>query len=215
MLWEAIMSKVRFVFGVGFAGLVAIALTAAQGPRNQGGMSRGAGMGMGMMGGMMQDPAHQSVLNAFVLPELQSELGLTAQQTTQLKEFKQELLTKGEDFSKQIAARQKELAGLIAASTSKNAEVKRALEEIANLRAQQEFAAYETAGKMKAALTDEQRAKLAALKPFELHQAMMSRMTMGDMTRMMPFMGGDGGMMGMMGRGMMAPEGMPGAAPKQ
>ena len=196
--------------------LVSIALIAAQGPRTQTGMGHGTGVGMGMMGGMMQDPAHPSVFTAFVLPELQSELALT----TQLKQLKQELLAKGEDFFKQIAARQKELEGLTAAGTSKNAEVKRALEEIANLRAQQEFAAYETAGKMKATLTEEQRTKLAALKPFELHHAMMSHMTVGDMTQMMQFMGGDGVMMGrsmmsMMGGGMMGSGRTPSPAPKQ
>jgi hypothetical protein len=78
---------------------------------------------------------------------------------------------------------------------------------------------------MKAALTDAQRTKLAAMKPNEFHQAMMSRMTMNDMMEMMQFMGGDGmmggmtmgGMMGqgMMGGHMMMREGMPGAAPKQ
>jgi hypothetical protein len=56
---------------------------------------------------------------------------------------------------------------------------------------------------MKAELTDAQRAKLAGMKPNELHQAMMSRMTMSDMMEMMPFMGGDGMMGGMMMSGMM------------
>jgi hypothetical protein len=74
---------------------------------------------------------------------------------------------------------------------------------------------------MKAVLTEAQRTKLAAMKPYELHQAMMSRMTMGDMMQMMQFMGGEGmmisrmmmmgGMMGqaMMGQSMMMSEGAP------
>jgi Spy/CpxP family protein refolding chaperone len=208
------MRKMMFVFSA--AALVAFGLL-AQGPRNQAGMGRG----MGFMGGMMSDPIHQSVMTAFLLPEMQSELGLSAQQTTQLKQAKQELLTKGQESANQIAAKQKELEGLVAGGTSRNMEVKRLLEQVANLRAQQEFAAYEATGKMKAVLTDSQKTKLAGMKPYELHQAMMSRMTVGDMTQMMQFMGGDAGMMGrgMMGfmGGMMGSGGMMGygGPPKQ
>ncbi len=215
------MRKMMFVFGA--AALIAFGLL-AQGPRNRPGMGRG----MGFMGGMMYDPIHQSVLTAFVLPEMQSELGLSAQQVADLKKLKQDLLTKGQDLSNQVAAKQKELEGLVTGGTSRNTEVKRLLEQIASLRAEQEFAAYEASGKMKAALTDAQRTKLSGMRPYELHQAMMSRMTVGDMTQMMQFMGGDAGMMGrgmmgfmggMMGGGMMGPggmgPGMMGGPPKQ
>ena len=179
----------------------------------------------------MAGPMHQTVMTPFLLPELQSELGLSAQQVTQLRQLKQEMLTKGKDFSSQIAAKRKELDALLAPGTSKGEQVKKLFEQIANLRAQQLFTGYETTTKMKAALTDAQRTKLAAMKPNEFHQAMMSRMTMNDMMEMMQFMGGGGmmggmtmdgmmmsGMMmsqGMMGGHMMMREGMPGAAPKQ
>jgi Spy/CpxP family protein refolding chaperone len=165
---------------------------------------------MGMMG-MARDPVHQSVFTAFALPEMQTELGLSAQQAAQLRQYKQELLTKGQELATQILAKQKELDGLVGAGSSKNAEVKQLLEQVASLRAQLEFAAFETAGKMKDALTDPQRSKLAAMGPFELHQVMMARMTVAEMTQMMQFMGGDGGMMR---RGMMGMMGM-GAAPRQ
>jgi hypothetical protein len=206
-----------------------LGLATAQDQRNQGksGMMGGGmgmmGEGMGMMG-MMQDPVHQSVFTVFALPEMQAELGLSAQQVTQLRQYKQELLTKGRELSAQISAKQKELQEAVAGGSSKTAEVKQLLEQVASFRADLEFAAFDTAGKMKAALTDPQRTKLAAMRPGEMHQAMMAHITVAEMTEMMQFMGGDagmmrGGMMGMMGMmGGMMMDGMMGtraAPPKQ
>ena len=156
-----------------------------------------------VMGGAM----HQATMTPFALPALQSELGLSAQQVTRLGQLKQEMLTKGKDISGQIAAKRKELDGLLAAGTSKGELVKRLYEEIGSLRGQQQYVGYETAMKMKAELTDAQRNKLANMKPHELHQAMMSHMTMNDMMEMMPFTGGDGMMGGMMMNGMMMDQG--------
>lgn len=168
--------------------------------------------GLGVLAAQAQqhheDPAdggalHQTMMTPFVLPALQTELGLSAQQIAQLRQRKQEMLGKANDISGQIAAKRKELEGLLASGTSKGELVKRLYEEIGTLRGQQQYVGYETALKMKAELTDAQRAKLAGMKPNELHQAMMSRMTMSDMMEMMPFMGGDGMMGGMMMSGMM------------
>jgi hypothetical protein len=164
------------------------------------------------------DPAdggamHQAMMTPFVLPALQSELGLSAQQVTRLGQLKQEMLNKGKELSGQIASKRKELEGLLAVGTSKAELVKRLYEEIGSLHGQQQFTAYDTALKMKAELTDAQRSKLAGMKANELHRTMMSRMTMSDMMEMMPFMGSEG-MMGemmggmMMGGRMMMREGM-------
>jgi len=202
-----------------------IGLAVAQTPSDQGKagmMGGGNGMmakgmmssGMGMTGsgmGMTADPVRASVFTAFALPDMQTELGFSAQQVTQLRQLKQGMLTSGQEVSRQIAAKRKDLEGAIGAGGSRNAEVKQLLEQMATLRAQLQFAAFETAGKMKAVLTDQQRTKLAAMKPAELHQAIMSHMTMRDMGEMMRFMGADGammrrgmmGMMGMMDGGMM------------
>jgi hypothetical protein len=189
--------------------LLAAGLAVAQGPRNQdkGGMM-GTGMGPGMGPGMMaamHDPMHEAVVAAFGLPQVKTELGLSTQQETQLRQLKDELLTKGDEFSAQIAAKQKELAA--AAGAGKNADVKLFLEQIAVLRAQTQFAAFETAGNMKAALTEPQRAKAAG---HEFHHTLMMHMTMGDMEHVMQFMGAAPGNMGMnmmgmhmMGGGMM------------
>jgi hypothetical protein len=62
-------------------------------------------------------------------------------------------------------------------------------EQIGSLKGDQLFAGYQTAIKMKAALTDAQRNKLAAMKPKALHQAMTSGMSMNDRMEMMQFMG--------------------------
>jgi len=106
------------------------------------------------------------------------------------------LLKKGDEFSAQITAKHKELD--VAASAGKNGEVKQLLEQVAGLRAQAQFTAFETAGNMKAVLTETQRAKLGG---HEFHHAVMMNMTMGDMRHVMQFVGGagrmGGGMMGM------------------
>lgn len=180
------MNKLRMVAGVAFLGICGL-LQAQQHHED-------AADGRAL---------HQTMMTPFALPALQSELGLSAQQVTQLRQLKQEMLTKGKELSVQIAAKRKELEGLLAAGTSKGELVKKLYEEMGSLRGQQQYAGYETTLKMKAELTDAQRTKLAAMKPNEIHQTMMSRMTMNDMMEMMPFMGGDGMMNGMMMNGMM------------
>jgi len=160
---------------IGAISMAAIGFLLAQGRARPG----QAGMmdnGMGKMD-MMGDPIHQSVVIAFALPEMQAELGLSEIQTSQLKQDKQELLAKGQELSAQAAAKHKELESLISAGDSKNDRVKSLFGEVANLRAQQEFAAFEAAGTMKARLTDQQRARLASMMPGELHQVAMSHIT--------------------------------------
>ena len=137
----------------------------------------------------MQGPAHLMVMTPFVLPELQSELRLSAAQVTQLQNLKQQMLARGKTLSNQIAAKRKELDTLLAPGTSKGELVKRLFEQIGSLKGEQLFTGYQTAIKMKAALTDAQRAKLATMKPQEFHQAMTSGMSMNDRMEMMQFMG--------------------------
>src|SRR6202163_315448 len=139
----------------------------------------------------MQGPAHLMVMTPFVLPELQSELGLSAAQVTQLQNLKQQMLARGKTLSNQIAAKRKELDTLLAPGTSKGDLVKKLFEQIGSLKGEQLFTGYQTAIKMKAALTDAQRDKLAAMNPKALHQAMTSGMPMNDRMEMMQFMGED------------------------
>jgi hypothetical protein len=139
----------------------------------------------------MQGPAHLMVMTPFVLPELQSELGLSAAQVTQLQNLKQQMLTRGKTLSNQIAAKRKELDTLLAPRTSKGDLVRKLFEQIGSLKGDQLYAGYQTATKMKAALTDAQRSKLAAMKPQEFHHAMTSGMSGNDRMEMMQFMGED------------------------
>jgi hypothetical protein len=199
----------RFVYMIALTGLVLPAQ--AQPSQTHPGMPTSVAMrDMGMAG-----PIHQAVVTAFILPELQSELSLSAQQVTQFRQMKQEMLAKAKAESTRIAAKQKELDALLVPGTSKGEVVKKLLEQIAILRAQQAYLGYETATRMKAALTETQRTQLAAMNPHEFHQAMMSRMTMNDMLQMMEFMGGEGIMMrrmmmgGIIGQDMMGRNGPP------
>lgn len=185
------MNKLRLICGTAVLGLIGVGWMAAQAPHNHEDPSGAAGA------------MHLTVMTPFLLPELQTELGLSAQQVAQLRQFKQEMVAKGKDFSSKISAKRKELDALVAPGTSKGAQVKKLLEDVGNLKAQQLYTGYETSTKMKAVLTDEQRAKFAAMKPHDFHQAMMSRMTMQDRMEMMPFMDGEEMMMSMPGHGMM------------
>ena len=105
----------------------------------------------------MQGPSHLIVMTPFVLPELQSELGLSAAQVTQLQNLKQQMLSRGKTLSNQIAAKRKELDTLLAPGTSKGDLVKKLFEQIGSLKGEQLFTGCQTAIKMRAALTDLQR----------------------------------------------------------
>jgi hypothetical protein len=139
----------------------------------------------------MQGPAYLLLITPFVLPELQSELGLSAAQVTQLQNLKHQMLTKGKIISGQIDAKRKELDALLGPGTSKGDLVKKLFEQIGSLKGEQLFTGYQTAIKMKAVLTDVQRTKLTAMKPQAFHQAMTSGMSINDRIEMMQFVGND------------------------
>jgi Spy/CpxP family protein refolding chaperone len=155
------------------------------------------GMGSGqmdkmgtMMAAEMKDPFHQALMAVFALPEMQKELGLSAQQVQQMGEMKQQFLAKQEAGTERISAEKKELDTLLATASPQLHEVRRQLSKIAALESEQKYAGFETAANMKAALTADQRAKFAAMKPEEVHQIMMSRVPMEQHHAMMGMMGG-------------------------
>ncbi len=184
------------------------------------------GRGMGAMGGMGMPGAQNMVgrltAMAFLLPEMQTELGLSAGQVSQLKAMKAQFIAEQQQTSSAIAAAQNNLNSVIGSGTATDAQVRKAAGDLANLEAQQTVNAYQTATKMKAALSPEQRSKVESMNATELRNAMMAHMTMNDIAQMMRFMHGmagagmmPGGMMGsgMMGPGMMGPGMMGGAMP--
>jgi len=136
----------------------------------------------------MQRPIARNLFGAFLLPEMQTELGLSSDQTAQLIRAKQELLAKGDGLAGQIAAKEAELDALFAPDTSKGQQVKTLLEQIAELRAQEHYAIYTAARKMKGMLTDDQRTRLEAMNAEDLHRAAMSHLTLGDLARAMQFL---------------------------
>ena len=193
----------KFVLAVAVSGLAIVAYTAAESAP----AARGPMMSDSMAaGGHMNSPLHRQMVSVFVLPEMQSELGLTGQQTADLRRLKGDLLAKSKDIAGQIAVRRRELDTLLSADTSRTRTVKALFDKIAELHAQLQYAGFDTSVKMKALLSDAQRTKFNAMKPAELHQLAMSRANMADMQQAMQLMGAQADMgmggMGMSGMGM-------------
>lgn len=187
------MNWLKFILAIVVIGLPGFAYTAEPG-------SMGAAM---QGGGQMGNPLHRQLVNVFLLPEMQSELGLSAQQVGELRELKRGLLAKSKDLGSQLAERRKELDQLLSGDTSRDRAVKALFEKIGDLRAQMQYAGFETSNKMKAVLSDEQRSKLNAMKPGDLHRLLMSRTNMGEMEEMMRLMApGEGMQKGMVMSGM-------------
>lgn len=145
-------------------------------------------------GDHMNGAFHREMVSIFVLPEMQPELGLSAQQVAALRRLKQDLVAKSKDISGQISARRKELDALLSEDTSRTRTVKTLFEQIANLHAQLQYAGFDTANKMKAALTSEQRTKFHAMQPMDLHRVMISRGNMAEIEETMQRMGAEEGM---------------------
>jgi hypothetical protein len=139
--------------------------------------------------GHMTSPLHRQMVGVFVLPEMQSELGLSVQQTADLRRLKNDLLAKSKDVAAQIAVRRRELDTLLSGDTSRTRTVKALFDKIAELHAQLQYAGFDASVKMKALLDDAQKVKFNAMKPADLHRVMMSSGNMADMGLAMQMMG--------------------------
>lgn len=163
----------------------------------------------------MNNPVHREVMTIFGLPEMQSELGLSAPQTNDLQRMKKDFLAKSDALSQQIATRRKELDGLLAGDTSRTGTVKTLFEKIASMQAELQYAGFEAANKMKAVLNREQKSKFDAMKPMDVHHVVMSHANMADIEKTLQRLGFDEGsgmkMESMHGMGMMDKMGMHGA----
>lgn len=167
-----------------------------------------------MTGGMMTDPLFKTAMTLFALPEMKTELGLSDQQVVNLKKVKGDGLSRAKDLSAKLATKQKELSELLSGETSRNGTVRTLLNDIASLRAQRQYLGFDTAFRMKAMLTADQRARFVAMKPMELHQVIMSRVAMPERMLMAQFTSSDSMMReDMMGSGMMHEMMGGGAAP--
>jgi hypothetical protein len=166
-------------------------------------------MMQGMHQQMMQNPMHQASMMTFMLPALADTLGLSDQQMEQINQLKSEAMSQRKDQKKQMMAQRKEFMALFEGDQQPAPDaVRQALTAMAEMRAGQQAAMYETAQEMRQVLTAEQRRTLGSLTHQQKMRQMMSQMPMMDMMQMMRSMHGDmmgGGMMqgGMMGQGMM------------
>ena len=163
------------------------------------GMAPGAHMGQGMhpmagqRAGMPEMMSHESaaterfhllMMTAYVLPNLKTELELTADQTSSLNRMKQELKSRNRDLQARLAAKQKDFDASVSSGKSPTKEQMR---ELATMKADLQYDFVDAANQMRAALSDAQRTKLAAMSSGDLHKAMMSggMKDMHDMTQVM------------------------------
>ena len=186
MRWKAL-----FVAAV-VVGMAAFAYTAVGSP--PGAPSATPAPGAAAHGPGMNHPLHRQIAAIFILPEMQSELGLSAAQTADLRRLHRDFVAKSKDTAAQTAVRRRELETLLSADTSRTRTVKALLDKIAELHSQLEYAGFDTATRMKAVLSETQRAKFSAMKPAELHQLMMSRGNLAEMEIAMQGMGAQGEM---------------------
>ncbi|WP_457651432.1 Spy/CpxP family protein refolding chaperone [Rhodocaloribacter sp.] len=186
-----------------------------QGGMMGGGMMQGGMMGGGMMQGMMHmhmnmmqqmmsNPLKRSSLTIYVLPTMKDLLDLSDEQVSSMKDAARAYESRVAELKEMAAKTGEQLKSALTAENPDPDRVKSLLRENATLHADLKALGFETARKMEALLTPEQRQKLAELTPMQMHHHMMANMTMMEM---MKAMGGmmDGGMMGggMMGGGMM------------
>jgi hypothetical protein len=153
-----------------------------------------------MRGAIAQNPLARSTMLAFVLPDMQSELGLSSTQAAELGRLRTQFISQEQTTSAEIAAARKKLSDSVASGTAP--EVQGAINSLTTLQGRRMLNAYQTASNMKAVLTPQQRTSLQAMTPAQLRSAMMSHMTMNQMSQMMQIMRGTAGA-GMMGGGMM------------
>jgi hypothetical protein len=133
---------------------------------------------------LMHNPFNRSVFDIYVLPTMQKKLDLSSSQVTQLQQMKDQYLKQEHDHWKQIADKESSLRKLFEAGSPKTDQVKSVVMNIANLRAEQQLASYDTAVHMRGVLNQEQLTKLHALKTNELGNYAMNHLTLMDAAQM-------------------------------
>lgn len=124
-------------------------------------MQQGDMMQGGMTQGMMQQdmPMQKYMMMVNRLPLMQKQLSLSQEQAEKLIDLQA-------DFQKQQARHQESMAGnneklqTLLDNMASAAEIKKQMQQCANSRIDMGIAAYETAGKMKAVLTADQKEKM-------------------------------------------------------
>lgn len=196
------MSGAALLFSAAAAGAQTAPPNKAPG---QWGAGKGATTGMYML--------HRSAALAFVLPAMQTELGLSSSQVSQMQAMKQQFITQAQQTASQVSAKRQQLDQALASTTPNTSDVKSLMSQLAQMEVDRKFAAYDTAQRMEGLLTPEQRSKLDSFTPVQMRNAIESHMTVAEHQQMWALMHGamgPGGMMGgrgMMGGGMMQGQG--------
>jgi hypothetical protein len=102
----------RFSAALGTA-LFLIASGSAQAQSNHSGMNMMAGQDGGQK--TAENPAHRYLLTVCALPEMETELGLSAQQIAQLRQYKQDYLARPADYPEAVDLAAAEAAGTMEA----------------------------------------------------------------------------------------------------
>jgi Spy/CpxP family protein refolding chaperone len=129
----------------------------------QGGMMQGMmGSGMCPMCGQMMNqnmPMKKYGMMVNRLPNMQQQLSLTDDQVNQLFDLQTEFKKQQLDYQAELRKKQMKLKNLLADNASAS-QVKNQMEACSETKIDMKTAAYETAGKMKAVLTSEQKEQL-------------------------------------------------------
>ena len=149
--------------------------TMQQGGMMQGGMmqpgmmgQRGMGMMQGMVQGemcpmcgqmMQQQPMQKYMMIVNRLPHMQQQLSLSQEQTEKLIDLQADFQKRQSRHQAAMASNHQKLQSLLDNMASA-AEIKQQMQQCTNSRIDMGIAAYETAGKMKAVLTADQKEQL-------------------------------------------------------
>jgi len=133
------------------------------------GMMQGGGMMQGMMGSGMcpmcgqmagQDmPMQKYGMMVNRLPDMQQQLSLKNDQVEKLLDLQTDFKKQQLDYQAELRKKQMKLKSLLADNASAS-QVKNQMEACSETKINMKVAAYETAGKMKAVLTSEQKEQL-------------------------------------------------------
>ena len=134
-----------------------------QSVQQQGMMQRGM-MGNGMCpmcGKMMQQqmPMKKYMMMVHKLPAMQEQLSLSDEQVNQMIDMQTAFKKEQVDYQATLSKKQMQMKKLLHSNASA-AEVKTQMKQCADTKVDMKVAAYETAGKMKALLTDDQKDEL-------------------------------------------------------
>ncbi len=133
------------------------------------GMMQGGGMMQGMMGDgkcpmcaqmMNQDmPMKKYGMMVNKLPTMQQQLSLTDDQVNKLYDLQATFKKQQIDFQSELRKKQMKLKSLLVDNASAS-QVEKQMKDCADTKISMKVAAYETAGKMKAVLTNDQKEQL-------------------------------------------------------